>query len=239
MLFDKEKSKINKGKKDQNYNTETMLPITDIHHDTIVMKDGGLRGIIRVDGLNLDLKNDDEIGMAIEQFKKMLNGLQFPIQILIRNTSIDLTPYISYMNQNIDAIDHPTLRKQAEHYRSFLDQIQLKSSMIFVKEFFIIVPLYSAMIGDEDGVKTPWRVKMLRVFDAKEGAEKIVAKYRTFLKQKKDLDSRCSLIISSIQGLGTNAKRVVGSDLVSLLFTQYNPTLQQSQSIKKTDYSPL
>lgn len=37
-----------------------MLPISEIHGDTIILKDGGYRNIIKVTGLNLDLKSEDE-----------------------------------------------------------------------------------------------------------------------------------------------------------------------------------
>lgn len=39
-LFNFEKGKIQKGVHDQVFNTETMLPISEIRGDTIVLKDG-------------------------------------------------------------------------------------------------------------------------------------------------------------------------------------------------------
>lgn len=66
-----------------------MLPISEIRNDTIIMKDGGLRAILRINGVNLDLKNFDEQQIVLEQYKKF-NGLEFPMQILVRNTFLDL-----------------------------------------------------------------------------------------------------------------------------------------------------
>ncbi|MBO4203709.1 hypothetical protein J5893_02655 [bacterium] len=71
-----------------------MLPISEIRDGTIILKDGGLRGILKVEGLNLDLKNADEQAVVLEQYKRFLNGLDFPIQILVRNTYLDLTDYL-------------------------------------------------------------------------------------------------------------------------------------------------
>ena len=71
-----------------------MLPISEIRDGTIILKDGGLRGILKVEGLNLDLKNADEQAIVLEQYKRFLNGLDFPIQILVRNTYLDLTDYL-------------------------------------------------------------------------------------------------------------------------------------------------
>ena len=89
-----DKKKIQKVAPDSLFNTEVMLPISEIKDGVIILKDGGLRSILRVEGLNLDLKNYDEQQVVLEQYKRFLNGLSFPIQILIRNTYLDLTDYL-------------------------------------------------------------------------------------------------------------------------------------------------
>ena len=106
MLFNLgEQKKIQNQKTDKNFNTEAMLPISEIKNDTIILKDGGLRAILKVTGLNLDLKNYDEQQVILEQYKRFLNGLGFPIQILIRNTYLDLSNYISYVQKNVKRIE--------------------------------------------------------------------------------------------------------------------------------------
>jgi len=50
-----------------------MLSISEIRNDTIIMKDGGLRSILRINGINLDLKNGEEQQIVLEQYKKFLN----------------------------------------------------------------------------------------------------------------------------------------------------------------------
>ena len=62
MLFDNLQNKqIQKGKQESQFNTETMLPISEIKDGYCILKDGGIRAILRADGINLDLKNFDEI----------------------------------------------------------------------------------------------------------------------------------------------------------------------------------
>ena len=49
MLFKLgEQNQIQKGKHDKVYNTETMLPISEIRNNTLILKDGGLRAILKV-----------------------------------------------------------------------------------------------------------------------------------------------------------------------------------------------
>lgn len=163
-----EEKLIQKNKKaDQVYNTETMLPISEIQEDTVILKDGGLRSIVRVEGLNLDLRNDDETLIALEQYKRFINSLDFPIQILIRNTYLDLTQYIDYMHQSISTISAPALKDQGGLYIDFLERISLQQGLIFVKEFYIIIPHYSSS-NDNSMIKKPRRQKLLMVLEAKE-----------------------------------------------------------------------
>lgn len=225
-----EEKLIQKNKKaDQVYNTETMLPISEIQEDTIILKDGGLRSIVKVEGLNLDLRNDDETLIALEQYKRFINSLDFPIQILIRNTYLDLTQYIDYMHQSISTISAPALKDQGNLYIDFLERISLQQGLIFVKEFYIIIPHYSS-INDNSMIKKPRRQKLLMVLEAKEWVDKIVARYRTFVKQRRFLDVRTNVVIEGLRGIGLQAQRIWLRDIVSLLFSSYNPAVHVSQA---------
>ena len=50
MALVKDMKKIQKNtKSDPVYNTETMLPFSEIQQDTVILKDGGLRAVIKVE----------------------------------------------------------------------------------------------------------------------------------------------------------------------------------------------
>ncbi len=230
MLFKLgEQNKIQKGKHDKVYNTETMLPISEIRNSTLILKDGGIRAILKVTGLNVDLKNYDEQQIILEQYKRFLNGLQFPIQILVRNTYLDLTNYINYMNQNVGNIDHPTLKQQGQEYINFLQEIDSQQWLIFVKEFYIIVPYY----GNEDDnneINKARRKKFLNVLEAKDSVERIVGRYRQYLKGEKMLETRCNILMEWLNSIGIPTEKLEVSDIISLLFRCYNPTLHGAQA---------
>jgi hypothetical protein len=71
-----------------------------------------LRAIIKIDGLNLELRNYDEQVVVVEQYKRFLNGLDFPIQILVRNSYLELSDYIAYMQYHVGRITLPALQQQ-------------------------------------------------------------------------------------------------------------------------------
>ena len=106
MLFKNlENQNIQKGKQEAQFNTETMLPISEIKDGYAILKDGGIRAVLKADGINLDLKNFNEIQSTLEQYKRFLNGLEFPLQFLVRNTYLDLREYLNYVATNVEKLD--------------------------------------------------------------------------------------------------------------------------------------
>lgn len=224
-----DKNKIQKPKHENLFNTETMLSISEIRNDTIIMKDGGLRSILRINGINLDLKNGEEQQIVLEQYKKFLNWLEYPIQILVRNTFLDLSNYLTYIQGNIDPIENPVLKSQGEAYYKFLQNIDMQQWLIYNKEFYIIVPYYE---GEQDKTqiqRSRWG-KLLDVLNAKDSVEKVVQRYRQFLKGRNMLDTRVNLIIDGLNGMGIGAEKITTSDIISLIFRCYNPLLHSSQA---------
>ncbi len=230
MLFKNfEKQTIQKGKQEAQFNTETMLPISEIKDGYAILKDGGIRAILKADGINLDLKNFDEIQTILEQYKRFLNGLEFPLQFLVRNTYLDLREYLNYVHQNVHQLDPGALKEQGQRYESFLEDINMKQGLIYVKEFYIVIPYYE-QDADADQVKKPWRSKFMDTLNSKDDVESIVSRYRNFVKGQKMLNTRISLIQEGLNSLGIKTEFLNTKEVISLLFSVYNPLLDSTQS---------
>ena len=228
-ILDFDKSKVKKGQQDNLFNTETMLPISEIKNWIIILKDGGLRSIIKVEWLNLDLKNFDEQQTILEQYKRFLNWLAFPIQILIRNTYLDLTEYLWYLRKNMKEVDNPALKKQWSSYISFLEWIDNQQWLIYVKEFYVVIPYYWDEKDAEQVNRSRWD-KFLNILNAKDDIEMIVERYRTFIKNEQNIQTRENVLIAGLNDLWMSAERLDTAWVVSLLFRMYNPLLDSSQA---------
>ena len=228
-LLDFDKTKVKKWQPDNMFNTETMLPISEIKNGIVILKDGGLRSIIKVEWLNLDLKNYDEQQVILEQYKRFLNWLAFPIQILIRNTYLDLTEYLSYLKKNLKEIDNPALKNQGQSYVSFLEWIDNQQWLIYVKEFYVVIPYYWDE-KDAEQVNRSWWDKFLNILNAKDDVEMIVERYRTFIKNEQNIQTRENVLIAGLNDLWMSAERLDTAWVVSLLFRMYNPLLDSSQA---------
>jgi hypothetical protein len=177
----------------------------------------------------MDLKNFEEQQIILEQYKKFLNGMDFPIQIIVRNAYLDLSDYLNYVKKNVAVIENTTLQKQGEAYFAFLQNIDMQQGLIFTKEFYIVVPYYEAENDNQQVKKSRWE-KFLNVLQAKDSVEKIVSRYRSFLKGKRALETRCGLIADGLGSMSIDVERVGTSDIISLLFRCYNPLIHSSES---------
>lgn len=229
LLGNKENKKVQKWKENNVYNTETMLPISEIRWNTVILKDEWLRGIIKVTWLNIDLKNYDEQIQTIEQYKKFLNWLDFPLQILIRNNYLELSDYISYMKDNVNVVGNETLQKQGNAYIDFLADINSQQGLIYVKEFYVIVPYYALEADTQNVRKSRWK-KFIDALSRTETPEKIVERYRTYQRNGKFLDTRTSVVIEWLRWVWIYAERLWLADLISLMFKEYNPDAHKDQA---------
>lgn len=232
-MFGPEKEKMQKQVKNNIYNTEVMLPITEIRGDTIILKDGGLRGIIKLTWLNLELRNYDEQVVVVEQYKRFLNGLDFPIQILVRNTYLELSDYIRYIQSHVGRVEQSALQQQGKQYLSFLQEINSQQWLIYGKDFYVIIPYYPTE-DDMLHVRKPRRQKFLDALSTVQTPEKIVEKYRMFIKNDKFLDTRVNLVLEWLKWIGVMGERLWLTEIISLLFKVYNPEAHKDQAT----YSP-
>lgn len=228
--IDNEKLKIQNSKKNDNiFNTETMLNFSEIRWNTIIMKDWGIRWIIRVFWLNLDLRNYEEQQIVIEQYKRFLNWLSFPIQIVVRSTYLDLTDYVELMRKKVWKLDNQVLKNQGENYVKYMDEINSQNWLIYTQEFYISIS-YFPLENDTSMIRSPWWKKFLDALDTNESPDKIVWRYRDFVKNRKHLDTRCNMIIEWLKWLGISCERLELNDIIPLLFKIYNPLSHKEQS---------
>ena len=233
MLFkDIDKNHIQKGKQESQFNTENMLPISEIKDWYLILKDWWIRWILKADGVNLDLKNFDEIQTILEQYKRFLNSLEFPLQFLIRNTYLDLREYLNYVQNNISKIEQSALKEQWQDYAEFLENINMKQGLIYVKEFYVVIPYYSGAV-DSDQVKKPWRSRFIDALNSRDNIESIVSRYREFVKWQNMLNTRIALVQEWLGSLWVKTELMNTRDVISLLFSMYNPLLDSTQSLQE------
>ena len=92
------------------------------------------RGMLKVGSINFALMSEEEQEAVIEGFKGFLNGISYPIQILIRNRPHNLDNYL----QTMDAVKG-TIAPITRDHAKFVRLLASRRALVR-REFYVIVP---------------------------------------------------------------------------------------------------
>ena len=125
------------------YTTQDHLDILDIKDDFVVLKNGSVCAVLQTNAVNFDLLAEIEQDAIITAFSTLLNSITFPMQIVIRSKKLDITKYLDKVQRVEMKIQDPLLRRQAEAYRKFVQEV-IKTNEVLDKKFYVVVPSKSS-----------------------------------------------------------------------------------------------
>lgn len=203
--------------------TQRYLPIAELKEDTLILKNGGLRAVLKVSALNFNLKSEVEQQGIISGYQSFINTLIFPIQIVIRSTQLNIDPYIRMIQDKSNNQSNELLKNQALDYADFMEKL-VNVADIMQKTFYIVVPV--------DALAKTKRGLLSRFFDwlsVDDSRAKAVARNREFLAQSRVLRDRVTVIQSGLEGIGISMRRLKTEELVQLYYSVYNPSTSQKE----------
>ena len=128
-----------KKKKIKVPSAQSHLPFAEVKSDTVIMKDGTLRAVMMVSSINFALKNEDEQNAIVSSYVSFLNGLDFPLQIVVQSRQLYIKPYLEKLLKQEREQANELLRAQIADYRSFVSEL-VSLGKIMSKQFFVVVP---------------------------------------------------------------------------------------------------
>lgn len=216
-------STVRSKKKAFSLSTQRYLPIAEVREDTVVLKNGGLRAVLKVHAVNFSLKSEIEQQGIISGYQGFLNTLLFPIQILMRSTRMNIDPYIHDLRNKANVQKSPLLKDQALDYANFMEKL-VDVADIMQKSFYVIVPM-DAPTKTKRGILQRF-MEWMNVDDTR---AKALQRSREFRAYNKVLRDRITLVQSGLENVGLTMKRLKTDELVQLFYSIYNPTTSQKQ----------
>lgn len=208
--------------------SQRYLDIAEIKDDTIMMKDGMLRVVLLVSSINFSLKSLDEQSAIVQSYMQFLNGLDFPIQIVIQSRKMNIDAYMRQLQESEKKLNNDLLVKQIHDYREFIKQL-VELGDIMQKRFYVIVPLNPATDTQKGFLK--------RLGEIVTPSLVIRLSEEQFQKQKFDLGLRVNQVISGLQSMSLKVVQLDTQSLIELYYTVYNPELFEVQ--RMTDLSKI
>jgi type IV secretory pathway VirB4 component len=201
-------------KKVSNKATQDFVPVKEVRDGVIVLKDGGIRGVLMASSLNFALKSDDEQTAFILQFQNFLNSLDFSTQIFVQSRMLDIRPYIATLEaaykEQLDDLMRVQIREYIEFVRNFTE-----AANIMTKNFFVVVPYSPALVNVNKGLarKMPWSKN-------KQNAAEL---NKTFEENVSQLEQRLSIAQQGLVRSGVRTVQLGTEEVVELLYTIFNP----------------
>lgn len=209
--------------------TQLHLRIAEIRDNTVVLKNGGLRAVLKVSSLNFNLKSEAEQNAIIYSYQSFLNTLEFPIQIVARSRKLDLDMYIDKLKKIADIQTNQLLQTQTREYADYIEKL-IEYADIMEKEFYVVIPQDPPRSVGMNFIEKFWS----RMHPA-DTVYSIVRRHQEFDQLKKSLMQRVSIISSGIENCGLKVEQMSTPELITLFYQIYNPMTSRNQ--KATNYS--
>src|SRR3989344_8431095 len=98
--------------KEEISSTQTFVDIESVKDGVIMLKNGGLRQVIIVTGMNFDLKSEDEQNLIIYSYQNMLNTLDFSLQFFIHSRKLNIDKYLTMLQGRLEVETDSLLKDQ-------------------------------------------------------------------------------------------------------------------------------
>jgi hypothetical protein len=202
--------------------TQLFLDIHDITNNLVIMKDGTTSVIITVDAMNFGLLAEEEQDGIIYAYAGLLNSLNYPIQIVIRSQTKDVTQYLTLLKEQEDLAPNRLMQHRIRTYREFVSNL-IQERNVLDKKFYVVIPASAIELG----LLAPSTVlpgsKPLDLHTVERSM--LLEKAKSILEPKKDH------LIAQFARIGLLARELETQEIIQLFYMSYNPEAAEGQEI--------
>lgn len=202
--------------------TQKFVDVKDIKDNVVFLKNGSMRQVIIVSGVNFDLKSEDEQNLILNTFQNFLNGLDFSVQFLIHSRKMNIDSYLLRVQKRREEEENELLKIQIEEYALFVKTF-VEQNAIINKTFFVVVPYEPATLS----VSSASSGGLFGLFGKPSKTERN-ANLQNNLEQ---LTHRVDQVITGLEMIGLRAAPLQDAELVELFYNFYNPALIEKKGL--------
>jgi len=206
--------------KQQSKSTQQFVDIEEIKDGVVILKNGSLRRVLMVSGINFELKSEEEQNAIIYGYQDFLNSLDFSIQVVIHSRRLNIDAYLEKLKERMEIETNELLRNQIDEYIQFVSSFVAENE-IMTKTFFVIIP-YDIIQIPKGGQKVLQLVKS--------GMPSAGHSIDQSLEEKiRQLDQRTDQVLQGLTQLGLRAVILNDEELIELFYNLYNPAAKKKE----------
>jgi hypothetical protein len=226
---EKPKNTVKGGKKNPASSTQIHLKVAEIRDNVAILKNGGLRAVLKTSSVNVHLKSEEEQNSIIYSYQNFLNTLEFPIQILVKSKKLDLDNYIDKLKSIATKQTNPLMKEQTVDYIDYIQRL-IEYADIMQKEFYVIIPF-----DPSRAKKVTMIQKFISYMTPKDNVSELRQRHREFETLRKGLNQRLNVVKTGLENCGLKAEQLMTPELVTLFYECHNPRASKLQKFKKSD----
>ncbi len=212
-------------------NSLDLVNIKNIRDATVVMKDGGMRQVLMVGGVNFALKSESEQNIITQGYQNFLNGVDFPLQIVVHSRKVNIDRYLEGLEARKDAEESPLLQSQIREYVEFIRGFVQKNA-IMEKTFLVVVPFFPVSLASTTKAAKGFLPSFLnKKKDAAGEAKDAEEGERIFEENLAQLAERVSQVMNGLSVIGLDATVLKDDALIELFYNFYNPQTIERKNI--------
>jgi len=203
--------------------TQKFVEIEDIRHGLVILKNGSLRRVLMVSGINFELKSEEEQNIIAYSYQNFLNTLDFSVQIVIHSRKLNIENYLNKLAERQSIETNELLKNQISEYIEFIRSF-VELNAVMAKTFFVVVP-YDPIVIPSGGKK------ILEFF--KFGSKTKISALEESLEQKiVQLNQRTDQVINGLTQVGLRVVALKDEELIELFYNLYNPETVERKDLK-------
>lgn len=182
---------------------QELLPLEAIEGDVVRLRDGGCRAVLRAGSVNFALKSEAEQEAILAAYRRFLNALSYPLQLLVRVVPTDVEAYVARLEGGRTRDRGEVWAALARDHEAFVRRLARERTLL-ERRCYVIVPA-EPRAGVTPGLRWPWR----RTARADE-------RRRDQLVARRQLTARCAELEQGLAACGIGATRLDGDALLEL-----------------------
>jgi len=195
--------------------TQKFTELDQINHDIVIFMNGSACLIIEVSPTNFSLLSRDEQDARVFGYASFLNSLTFPIQIIINNRRVDISSYVSLLDQEIKKSNsNQQVSTYMQQYKDFVETL-VKENVILDKRFYIVVPFSYLETG---------AIKTITHAAQKNSSDEMLPAIKT------SLHTKAEGLLTQLSRLGLQTRILEEKELTALFHQMYNEESEQSSA---------
>ncbi len=203
--------------------TQQYIDITEIRDDLVVMKDGTVRAVLMVSSINFALKSSEEQEAIVQAYITFLNGLEFPLQIVIQSRRMNIDEYLLRLREQERKTQNELLKAQITDYRDFVTEL-VEMGDIMQKRFIVVVP-YDPLSNKRRGFWSRLSQAISPIASAKLNKSQ-------WEDRKIAMSRRAELLGGQLESMGLTVVRLDTQGLIELYYDVYNPDIFGRQPLQ-------